>query len=215
MSGHFVNQRMAPCPLEPRAAAAAWVDGRLHVWMSTQHAQGARDLIAKVNGLDAADGARHHARRRRRVRRQDHAVPGGAAARPPGQGARPAGGVGGDAQRVDDEPRPRPRPTPRRHHRRHPRRPGDPLPARHRAGLRRLGRGRRRARVVHDPADGLGRVRHRQHRVPGTLGRHQHHPRSSPSAAPAGRRRRRRSSGRSTCSPPSSGATRRRSAGST
>ncbi len=54
VSGRFVNQRMAPCPLEPRSAAAAWVDGRLYVWMSTQHAQGARDLIATVNGLDAA-----------------------------------------------------------------------------------------------------------------------------------------------------------------
>jgi carbon-monoxide dehydrogenase large subunit len=54
VTGHFVNQRMAPCPLEPRSAAAAWVDGRLYVWMSTQHAHGARDLIAEVNGLDAA-----------------------------------------------------------------------------------------------------------------------------------------------------------------
>ena len=53
VSGHFVNQRMAPCPLETRSAAAAWVDGRLYVWMSTQHAQGARELIAQVNGLDA------------------------------------------------------------------------------------------------------------------------------------------------------------------
>ena len=127
-----------------RSAAAAWVDGRLHVWMSTQHAQGARDLIAQVNGLDAG-GPRHHARRRRRVRRQDHAVPRGAAARPPGQGARPAGGLGGDAQRVDDESRPRPCPDPRRHDRRHAGRPGHPLPARRPPGLRRLGRGRRRA----------------------------------------------------------------------
>ena len=54
VSGHLVNQRMAPCPLEPRAAAAAWVDDRLYIWLSTQHAHGARDLIAKVNGLDAS-----------------------------------------------------------------------------------------------------------------------------------------------------------------
>jgi aerobic carbon-monoxide dehydrogenase large subunit len=40
MSGTFLNQRVAPCPLEPRAAAAAWVDDRLLVWLSTQHAQG-------------------------------------------------------------------------------------------------------------------------------------------------------------------------------
>ena len=70
---------------------------------------------------------------------------------------------------------------------------------------RRLGRGRRRAPGGDDPADGVGRVRHRQHRVPGAFGRSPTHHRSSPSAAPAGRRPRRRSSGPSTCSPPSSG----------
>lgn len=47
-----MNQRVAPCPLEPRGAAAAWVDGRLHVWLSTQHAQGARDPIAKTAGVE-------------------------------------------------------------------------------------------------------------------------------------------------------------------
>jgi aerobic carbon-monoxide dehydrogenase large subunit len=54
VSGRFINQRIAPCPLETRSAAAAWIDDRLIVWMSTQHAQGARDHIASVNGLDAA-----------------------------------------------------------------------------------------------------------------------------------------------------------------
>ena len=48
-----MNQRVAPCPLEPRGGAAAWVDGRLHVWLSTQHAQGARDPIAKAAGVTA------------------------------------------------------------------------------------------------------------------------------------------------------------------
>jgi carbon-monoxide dehydrogenase large subunit len=46
-----MNQRVAPCPLEPRGGAAAWVDGRLHVWLSTQHAQGARDPIAGTAGV--------------------------------------------------------------------------------------------------------------------------------------------------------------------
>jgi len=46
------NQRVAPCPLEVRGSAVAWVDGRLYQWISTQHAQGARDVMAKVNGLD-------------------------------------------------------------------------------------------------------------------------------------------------------------------
>jgi carbon-monoxide dehydrogenase large subunit len=48
----LVNQRLAPCPLEARGAAAAWVDGRLHQWQSTQHAQGARDAIAGANGVE-------------------------------------------------------------------------------------------------------------------------------------------------------------------
>ena len=48
-----VNQRVAPCPLEVRGAAVAWVDGRLYQWLSTQHAQGARDAIVAGNGLEA------------------------------------------------------------------------------------------------------------------------------------------------------------------
>jgi carbon-monoxide dehydrogenase large subunit len=48
----IVNQRVAPCPLEVRAAAATWIGGRLHVWVSTQHAQGARDAHKAANGLD-------------------------------------------------------------------------------------------------------------------------------------------------------------------
>lgn len=51
----FVNQRVAPCPMETRASAAAWVDGRLHQWVSSQHAQRARTRIAAVNGVDEAD----------------------------------------------------------------------------------------------------------------------------------------------------------------
>ena len=53
VKGRFVNQRVAPCPLEVRSSAVAWVDGRLHQWLSTQGAQGARDTIVKTNGVDA------------------------------------------------------------------------------------------------------------------------------------------------------------------
>ena len=48
-----LNQRVAPCPLEVRGSAVAWVDGRLHQWLSTQAAQGAKALIAKTNGVEA------------------------------------------------------------------------------------------------------------------------------------------------------------------
>jgi carbon-monoxide dehydrogenase large subunit len=48
----FPNQRVAPVPLEVRAAAARWADGRLTVWASTQNAQQARDAVAEAVGLE-------------------------------------------------------------------------------------------------------------------------------------------------------------------
>jgi aerobic carbon-monoxide dehydrogenase large subunit len=49
----IVNQRVAPCPLEVRAAAASWGgDGRLTQYASTQNAFGERDALAKVHGLE-------------------------------------------------------------------------------------------------------------------------------------------------------------------
>ena len=50
----FPNQRLAPLPLEGRAAAARWADGRLTLWASTQNAQLARDALAAAAGLDAS-----------------------------------------------------------------------------------------------------------------------------------------------------------------
>jgi len=52
ITGRFLNQRVAPCPMEVRGSAAAWVDGRLYQWLSTQHAQGTKDPVAAANGLD-------------------------------------------------------------------------------------------------------------------------------------------------------------------
>src|ERR1022692_2131997 len=48
----IVNQRLAPVPMEGRAAAAEWADGKLTVWLSTQNAQIARFVLAGVLGLD-------------------------------------------------------------------------------------------------------------------------------------------------------------------
>ena len=50
----LVNQRVAAVPLESRSAAAAWVDGRLVQWASTQHAHGVRDKLVEVYGLEPA-----------------------------------------------------------------------------------------------------------------------------------------------------------------
>ena len=53
----FRNQRLAPCPLEPRATVARWdtdADGteRLTQWSSTQNAHGTRDTLAGAAGID-------------------------------------------------------------------------------------------------------------------------------------------------------------------
>ena len=48
----IVNQRLAPVPLEGRAVAARWADGRLTVWVSTQNAQISRFILAGAFGLD-------------------------------------------------------------------------------------------------------------------------------------------------------------------
>ena len=48
----ITNQRVAPCPLEVRAGAAAWVDGRLTQWASTQAPHGVRDTLAQSLGVD-------------------------------------------------------------------------------------------------------------------------------------------------------------------
>jgi len=53
VKGRFMNQRVAPCPLEARGSAATWINGRLIQWISTQHAQGVRTEVVKVNKVDA------------------------------------------------------------------------------------------------------------------------------------------------------------------
>ena len=58
VSQQFRNQRLAPCPLEPRAAVARWDtmdDGREHLtqWSSTQNAHGTRDTLAAAMAVEA------------------------------------------------------------------------------------------------------------------------------------------------------------------
>ncbi|HTT50865.1 MAG TPA: xanthine dehydrogenase family protein molybdopterin-binding subunit [Streptosporangiaceae bacterium] len=55
VSASIVNQRIAPAPMETRAAAAAWgPDGRLTAWVPNQGAQGTRSALAALLGLDPA-----------------------------------------------------------------------------------------------------------------------------------------------------------------
>jgi aerobic carbon-monoxide dehydrogenase large subunit len=47
------NQRVAPAPMESRAAAAVWgEDGRLTAWVPNQGAQGTRGALARMLGVD-------------------------------------------------------------------------------------------------------------------------------------------------------------------
>ena len=49
----ILNQRVAPAPMEGRAAAAVWgQDGRLTAWIPNQGAQGSKATLAKMLGLD-------------------------------------------------------------------------------------------------------------------------------------------------------------------
>ncbi|HET6793042.1 MAG TPA: xanthine dehydrogenase family protein molybdopterin-binding subunit [Acidimicrobiales bacterium] len=48
----LVNQRVAPCPLEVRAAAASWENDRLTFWVSSQAPHAFRDGLAGLMGLD-------------------------------------------------------------------------------------------------------------------------------------------------------------------
>jgi len=52
VSRDIVNQRVAPVPIEGRAAAAMWTGGKLTVWVSTQNAQISRFIMAGAFGLD-------------------------------------------------------------------------------------------------------------------------------------------------------------------
>jgi carbon-monoxide dehydrogenase large subunit len=52
VSRRVVNQRVAPCPMEPRAGLAWWgADGRLTQYATVQHPQGARDDLCAFYGL--------------------------------------------------------------------------------------------------------------------------------------------------------------------
>ena len=194
--GRFLNQRVAPCPLEV-ARRRRWRGSTAgsHQWLSTQHAQGVKDAIAGRQRPRRRPGAGHHARRRRRLRRQDRRLPRGdrCSAGSPSELGRPVRWQR-DPQRVDDGARPRPGPGPAHHDRRHPRRQGPRTTGSQRApGRRRVRRDGHDPRPVHDPADGVGRLRHPEHRVPHDVGRHQHDAdRRLPRRRPAGGHRRHR-----------------------
>ena len=174
VTGHFVNQRMAPCPLEGRSAAAAWIDDRLVVWMSTQHAHGARDFIAQVSGLDASA-----------VRVVTPDVGGGFGAKiTPYPEELLLGRLAKELGRPVAWTETRSESMTNLGHGRaqiHDVNIGgteDGRVTHYQLDIvqesRRLRRSRRRAPGGDDPPDGVGRLRHRQHRVPRPFRAHQH-----------------------------------------
>ena len=193
VTGRFVNQRVAPCPLEVRGSAVAWVpseDGSTAAVPMAQHA-GRAGRPRLDHGRQRADrraAARHHPRRRWRLRRQDHVLPRGDPARPALQAGRPPAAVARDPLGIDDGARPRPGPDPVRHGGRQPRRQDHPLPAARHPGLWRLGRARHDPGAVHDPPDVVGGLRHPQHRSAARPASSPTRHRSLRTAAQAGRK---------------------------
>ncbi|HLI42881.1 MAG TPA: xanthine dehydrogenase family protein molybdopterin-binding subunit [Acidimicrobiales bacterium] len=55
VSARIVNQRLAPCPLEVRSAAAELVDGRLRFYASTQGPHDVRSTLARHLGLEESE----------------------------------------------------------------------------------------------------------------------------------------------------------------
>ena len=95
----IVNQRLAPMPMEGRAAAACFEDGKLTYWLSTQTphqaATGWRGARPRSGG-----GAGDHPRCWRRVRREDSASRTSSSAGAPA--GRPAGALDREPQREHD-----------------------------------------------------------------------------------------------------------------
>jgi carbon-monoxide dehydrogenase large subunit len=55
LTHRLTNQRLAPLPMEGRAAAASWgEDGRLTLWCSNQGAQVVRGELAAMLGVEAS-----------------------------------------------------------------------------------------------------------------------------------------------------------------
>jgi carbon-monoxide dehydrogenase large subunit len=51
-----MNQRLAPCPMEPRSGLASWgEDGRLTQWACVQHPQAVRAALCEFYGYDPSD----------------------------------------------------------------------------------------------------------------------------------------------------------------
>ena len=191
----FVNQRLAPTPMETNGALAVPDPdtGGLTVWLPVQAPFASRKTVARILGPRGVEGPRHRAEGRRRVRREDpdlRGAGGGLCARPPARATDPVrGDPDGEHDRHDPRAGPGAGRGARRAPRRHDHRPAGPDHGRR----RRVSRRGRDASAAHG-TDGLRAVpRSRGSTSPPQPSRPTRR-RSGPTGAPAVRRRRRSSS---------------------
>ena len=89
----YLNSYVAHAAMETHSATAAIEDGKATVWASTQAPFSVQAAGGAGAGLHAAERARHHALRRRRLRRQER-VPAGGRGGAAGEAHRQAGAGG-------------------------------------------------------------------------------------------------------------------------
>ncbi len=170
--GRFVNQRLAPVPMEGNAIAVATAQRR-HVHGMGVDAGAVRRARRPRRGARRRQACRAHDRSRRRWRVRCQAaglprVPGG---RGGGRAPRPAGALDRVAFGRHAGPHARPRAGAARRDRRAPRR-HDRRPAR-RSRRRHGGVPDRGVPAEHDPGDALGRLRDPAHRLERPKRRHE------------------------------------------
>ena len=141
VSRTIVNQRVAPAPMETRAAAAAWGDEwPAHGLDPEPGRPGHQGCPGRHAGPGPVQPADHHPGRGRCVRRQVRRGPGARRGVLGGPATRQARALVRDPHREHGRDDTRPGPAPDDHHRRRAGRDGDRLPAGDPAGLRGLPR---------------------------------------------------------------------------
>ena len=115
VAGRFVNQRVAPPPMEPNGALAVPEhDGTLTVWASSQRVHALRDDVARSLHMDASAVRGRDATGRGRLRREIRHPGRDRGGQRAGPEPRPAGHVAGDSFGELDRYGPRPWPGPTR-----------------------------------------------------------------------------------------------------
>ena len=187
----IVNQRIAPAPMETRAAAAVWARPADRVDTEPGRAEHP-ERAGRAARHRPGRGADHHPGCGRRVRRQVRRGPGARGGLLGGPPAGPPSPLGGEPEREPGRDDARPGAAADGDDRRPPRRHRHRVPAGGPAGRRGLP-AVRRVPADDDPDDDTGPVRDRPRRGGDPLGGHEHHAgRRLPGCRAAGGHRRHR-----------------------